>query len=50
MAVDQIVVPGFAAFHVASEQRQSGAEDSDDPEPTIDLEAPAVELGPDAGE
>jgi predicted deacylase len=50
MAVDQIVVPGFAAFHVASEQRQSGAEDSDDPEPTIDLDAPAVELGPDAGE
>jgi predicted deacylase len=50
MAVDQIVVPGFAAFHVASEQRQSGGEDSDDPEPTIDLEAPAVELGPDAGE
>jgi hypothetical protein len=50
MAVDQIVVPGFAAFHVASETRLLGDEDSDDPEPTIDLEVPAVELGPDAGE
>jgi len=52
MAVDQMVVPGFAAFHVASETRTADGDDegTDDPEPPIDLEAPAVELGPDAGE
>jgi predicted deacylase len=52
MAVDQMVVPGFAAFHVASETRSPDEldEDSDDPEPAVELETPAVELGPDAGE
>jgi len=51
MAVDQMVAPGFAAFHVASEIRLLEGEDSDDPEP-VDLEVPAVEGGPDpdAGE
>jgi hypothetical protein len=49
MALDQMVVPGFAAFHVASEAR-GAAGDDDDPEPSVDLETPAVELGPDAGE
>jgi predicted deacylase len=51
MALDQMVVPGFAAFHVASEVR--GAADSgddDDAGPGVEVETPAVELGPDAGE
>ena len=51
MALDQMVVPGFAAFHVASEVR--GAADSgddDDAGPGVEIAPPAVELGPDAGE
>ena len=50
MALDQMVVPGFAAFHVASEIRNPADPDEDDPEPSVDLDTPAVELGPDAGE
>jgi predicted deacylase len=51
MAVDQMVVPGFAAFHVASESRTGGSDEgTDEVEPPLDLESPAVELGPDLGE
>jgi predicted deacylase len=49
MAVDQMVVPGFAAFHVASEMRGGEPEGEDDPEPSVELDPPSVELGPDEG-
>jgi hypothetical protein len=49
MALDQIVVPGFAAFHVASPARAGESAESGGLEPK-DFETPPVELGPDSGE